>query len=343
MAEDLGMYMGILPVWASSILDCGHFDGDSAKKYVSFVVDRYKECPHIIWVNGGDIKGDRDLELFGELGKIFKKITPDNLVTFHPFGRNTSSTWFHHEEWLDFNMFQSGHRRYDQASLGTWDDNPISGEYFGEDSWKYVEKDYGLAPLKPTIDGEPSYENVPQGLHDPSQPSWQACDVRRYAYWSVFAGAMGHTYGHGSIMQFYNDLAAKGAYGLNVQWQDALHHDGSSHMTHLASLMNDINFTIGGQAEDLLVGPQKEKYDRIATFASDEYILCYLYNHQEFELNLSSYKDKKLEMYWFDPVTGTYSYIDQVSGLEKLKIKTPKKPGLDHDWVLYIEVNSEKK
>jgi hypothetical protein len=27
--------------------------------------------------------------------------------------------------------------------------------------------------------------------------------VRRYAYWSVFAGSCGHTYGHNAIMQFY--------------------------------------------------------------------------------------------------------------------------------------------
>lgn len=58
-----------------------------------------------------------------------------------------------------------------------------------------------MKPTKPVIDGEPSYENIPQGLHDPKEVLWKACDVRRYAYWSVFAGAFGHTYGNNSIMQ----------------------------------------------------------------------------------------------------------------------------------------------
>jgi hypothetical protein len=50
--------------------------------------------------------------------------------------------------WLDFNMFQSGHRRYDQ------DDTPGAK---GEANWRYVNEDYAKEPPKPTLDGEPSY------------------------------------------------------------------------------------------------------------------------------------------------------------------------------------------
>ena len=41
--------------------------------------------------------------------------------------------------------------------------------------------------MKPVLDGEPSYENIPQGLHHGTEPRGTAADVRRYAYWSVFA------------------------------------------------------------------------------------------------------------------------------------------------------------
>ena len=34
-----------------------------------------------------------------------------HLMTFHPPGGNSSSTWFHDEAWLDFNMRQNGHAR----------------------------------------------------------------------------------------------------------------------------------------------------------------------------------------------------------------------------------------
>ena len=46
-------------------------------------------------------------------------------------------------------------------------------------------------------------------------------DVRRYAYWSVFAGSFGHTYGHNSIMQFIKP-GVGGAYGAKKPWYDAL-------------------------------------------------------------------------------------------------------------------------
>ena len=96
--------------------------------------------------------------------------------------------------WLDFNMFQSGHRRYDQ------DDTPGAK---GEANWRYVNEDYAKEPPKPTLDGEPSYENIPQGLHDPKQPYWTDMECRRYAYWSVFAGSAGHTYGNNAVMQMH--------------------------------------------------------------------------------------------------------------------------------------------
>lgn len=102
-------------------------------------------------------------------------------------------------------MFQSGHRRYDQSSLGFWDDNNVSEDFYGEDNWRYVRRELARTPLRPVLDGEPSYENIPQGLHDFSQPLWKARDVRRYAYWSVFEGACGHTYGDNAIMQFYRE------------------------------------------------------------------------------------------------------------------------------------------
>ena len=70
-----------------------------------------------------------------------------------------------------------------------------------EDNWRFVERSMAMEPMKPVIDGEPVYEEIPHGLHDENELLWKDYDVRRYAYWSVFAGAFGHTYGHNSIMQ----------------------------------------------------------------------------------------------------------------------------------------------
>ena len=186
MADKLGLYMALLPSWGS-LLKNNLITSENVLVYGRFLAERLEKYSNIIWVLGGDIKADNYVEIYRKLGRYFKEKMPDKLITFHPFGRCASSMWFADDSWLDFNMFQSGHRRYDQCNLGAWDDtdNP---SYYGEDNWKYVKNDY-LVSNKPTLDAEPSYEWILQGLHDNTQPYWKAKQVRRYAYWSVKEGA----------------------------------------------------------------------------------------------------------------------------------------------------------
>jgi len=338
IAEDLGLYMGILPIWGSSIVKSGYVTMDNVEEYTTFVTERYANRPNIVWITGGDVRANVNREVFVKMGEIMKQVNPDYLVTYHPFGRTSSSIWLHEEKWLDFNMFQSGHRRYDQASLGAWDDNAVVEEYFGEDSWKYVLRDHSMSPMKPTLDGEPSYEKILQGLHDESQPYWEAPDVRRYAYWSVFAGAMGHTYGDNSIMQFYQDRSEKGAFGVTDLWQEALHHIGSAHMKHLVELMTSVDFTKGHPAEELLLSGQKEKYDRVSVFASEQFVFCYDYSGKGFELDLTPYKEKALEAYWFDPTTGVYSFFGDMTNQDILAVIPLNRPDGGNDWVLVVRI-----
>ena len=245
--------------------------------------------------------------------------------------------WFHNEPWLDFNMFQSGHRRYDQASLGAWDDNAIKEGFFGEDNWRYVDRDLGYLPKKPTVDGEPSYEWILQGLHVVTEPYWREWDVRRYAYWSVFEGSMGHTYGDNAIQQFYNDLTKKGAYGVREVWQEALHHAGSGQMGIMRRLMESVDYQNGHPAEELLLSGQKERYERIAVFAGADYVFAYDYLGGEFTLDLKPYTGKKLSAWWFDPADGVYSYLGDYTGKEQVCVKPINKQREDNDWVLVIK------
>ncbi len=335
MAEDMGLYMGLLPVWGSSIIKGGSLNMDNVDAYVKFFASRYKNCPNLVWILGGDVRGDVNEAVVDRMGELLKSLNPDKLIGYHPFGRTTSSRWHHNKAWLDFNMFQSGHRRYDQASLGAWDDNAVKEEYYGEDNWRYVLRDYQMLPPKPTIDGEPSYEHILQGLHDEMQPYWQTKDVRRYAYWSVFAGALGHTYGDNSVMQFYREEEGKGSFGVKDSWEVGLHHPGSSHMTHLYELISSIDFTKGRACEELLAGAQEEKYGYIAVFAGEDYILCYDYSGRPFSIKLDRYKDKKLEAYWFDPETGVRSYIKEIFHQDTF-VAIPPKKDKDSDFVLII-------
>ena len=153
LAEKYGIFMAMVPVWGSNVR-AGGLNREQAEIYATFLATRFKHKQNIIWLNGGDVKGSDSTEIWNTIGNTLREFDPNHLITFHPFGRHSSSLWFNDEPWLDFNMFQSGHRNYFQDT--------IAGElHFGPDNWKYVQHDLSLSPLKPTLDGEPSYEQIP--------------------------------------------------------------------------------------------------------------------------------------------------------------------------------------
>lgn len=198
LAESKGMYAALVPVWGSNV-GKGGVTREQAHIYGEWIANRYKNYSNIIWLNGGDINGADSTEVWQALGESIRRVDENHLMTFHPRGRTSSTEWFHNENWLDFNMFQSGHRTYEQGVSG-----PRQKEH-GEDNWRYIEEDWAMTPIKPVLDGEPSYENITHGLSKgQDSPRWTAADVRRYAYWSVFAGGAGFTYGENSVMQMLN-------------------------------------------------------------------------------------------------------------------------------------------
>ena len=340
MAEELGLYMALLPAWGS-VMQQGRLNEENIDRYITFLAQRYADAPNIIWLLGGDIRGDRCHDLYCREGRLLKQLNPDRLIGYHPFGRTSSSLWFHEEAWLDFNMFQSGHRRYDQVTLGAWDDNRLDAEtYFGEDNWRYVDRDLAREPHKPTVDGEPSYEQILQGLHDLSQPYWREWDVRRYAYWSVFQGAMGHTYGDNSIQQFFHTPTVPGSFGVRYVWQDALHHVGSEQMGILRELMESVDYQSGRPATELLLSPQGEKYHRISVFAGENFLFAYDYLGEAFTLSLAPYAGRQLTAHWFNPVSGRESFLADLTGQSSVTVKPVARFTPDNDWVLVIRTRA---
>lgn len=335
IAEELGIYFALLPTWGSNVKS-GCLNMDNIDAYIDFLLERYGLRPNVIWLVGGDVRGDCALELFSHMGHRLKGGSRDQLVGFHPFGRTSSSLWFHKENWLDFNMFQSGHRRYDQVTMNAWDDGGEREGIYGEDNWRYVRRDLARTPLKPVLDGEPSYEQILQGLHDETQPYWQAADVRRYAYWSVFSGACGHTYGDNAIMQFFNKKRdEKGAFGVRQDWKEAMHNPGCAQMVHLKQLMEKVNFQKGSSEDYLVLNGQDERYCHISVFTTEEDLLAYVYEPHAFALSLRKYEGE-LSAYWFNPENGISSYIGRVNGGKTQSFRPPVRLEGQSDWVLIL-------
>ena len=151
-AKELGLYIALLPTWGDKVSlryawakGPEIFTKENASIYGKFLGNRYKKSENIIWVLGGDRDADeRALEIWRSMafGIIEGVGSKDKcLMTFHPqpFENGSSSRWFHHDDWLDFNMLQTGHDKQ-------------------RNTFDQIAAEYALTPTKPVIDGEPTYE-----------------------------------------------------------------------------------------------------------------------------------------------------------------------------------------
>lgn len=327
-AEKRGIFVALVPSWGS-IVKAKQLNTSNVEQYTQWLARRYKNRSNIIWVVGGDIRGNVQTEVWETMGRTLKAEDPKHLVTFHPFGRTSSSQWFSKSEWLDFNMFQSGHRRYDQVEKGDANNSK------GEDNWRYVYEDLSVSPQRPTLDGEPSYEGIPQGLHDTLQARWQACDLRRYAYWSVFAGGCGFTYGNNSVMQFYTK--GKGAYGAKVPWTVALNDSGAGQMQHLKHLMLSKGFMQRSADSSIISGTIGLRYDYLACTRGKNGLMVYDYTGRPFQINGKKLGSKQLQYSWYDPRRGTYSPTTTINKQDVLDFDPPGETRNGNDWVLVLE------
>jgi hypothetical protein len=321
-AAGRGIYLALVPVWGG-VVKAAKTTPAQAKAYASFLAHRYKDKPNIIWMNGGDIKGADYEAVWNTIGATLKSEDPNHLVTFHPRGRASSSFWFQQQPWLDFNSVQSGHRTYAQD---TSRDDPR----YGEDNWRYIEADYKGAPARPVLDAEPSYEQIPHGLHDTSQPRWTADDVRRYAYWSVFAGACGFTYGDNSVMQMLRPTDKGSAYGARTPWFQAINDPGAGQMIHLKKLMLSRPY-FRRIPDQSLIADQGQRYDYVLATRGEDYAFIYTYTGRTFKINPFA---ANLTATWYNPRTGATTPLGVV---RSLSFDPPGEPHPGNDWVLILD------
>lgn len=306
-AEQNGIYIGMVAIWGSQV-QAGNINAEQAKAYGKFLAERYKNNPNIIWIIGGDIQGNIHPEVWDALATSIKSIDNKHLMTFHPRGRYTSAKWWSKASWMDFHTFQSGHRKYGQR-MGN-KDYPIP-DSTEEDNWMYVDSTWAYKPIKPVLDDEPSYEDIPKGLHDANEARWQDYDVRRYAYWSVFAGSCGRTYGHNAIMQMLKPgyPTGYGSDGTVKSWYQALEDPGYNQMQYLTDLMLSFPYFERVPDQSIIVGKNGVKYDRLIATRGKDYMLIYNYNSNVMKIDLRKISGKKKLLWWFNPSDGAISFI----------------------------------
>ena len=241
-AEQLGLHIGMLPTWGDKFntkwgVGPEIFTPENARTFGRFLGERYRNAP-VVWILGGD-RNPEDAEDRAIIRAMAEGLHAGDggrhLMTYHPQGGSQSWQWFHTDDWLDFNMFQSGHGRSDQPNYRT------------------TRAGYLLDPVKPVLDGEPRYEDIPVGF-DRNMGWFDAFDVRQAAYWSMLAGAFGHTYGNNNIWQMWaperNPILS-----ARTPWYEALDHAGATHMGYMRRLFASRPFLDLVPDQAVLAGP----------------------------------------------------------------------------------------
>jgi hypothetical protein len=324
-AESLGMFIGMVPTWGDKWnkkwgVGPEVFKPKNAETYGQWLGARYKDAPNIIWILGGDrpCENDAHKEIVRAMARGLAKGDGDrHLMTFHPTGGRTSSEYFHEDDWLDFNMHQTGHQ-----DRGSWDS---------------IRMDYNKPPVKPVVDGEPLYEDHPINF-DPLKFGFSSdWLVRRLAYWHLFAGSCGHTYGCHNIWQMYapgrNPISWAHHY-----WYESLDLWGACDMTHVKSLMLSRPYLTRIPDQFIVVSETGDGDARIqATRDSDgTYAFVYVPLGQPVTVNLEKLVGEKIKAWWYDPRHGTAQEIGVFDKKGNLEFKPPLQ-GKGNDWVLVLD------
>lgn len=327
-AAELGLVVGMLPTWGSywSSLrpDQVIFTPENARSFGEFLGKRYKDQP-LIWILGGDhnIHTSQERQIIEAMAEGLRSGDEgQHLITYHPRGPGLSSDYFHQADWLDFNMYQSSHAGHDH------------------DNGLYATHDRALQPSKPTLDGEPRYERIQAGFYFNGfnrLDRMDDADVRQAAYWSVLAGACGHTYGHNSVWQMYAP-DRKSLIGAVVPWYDALDHPGAFQMKHLRTLFEARSFSKLEPRQDIIKsGPGEGGAKVRAAMANDgSFALIYSPYGTPCSIDKSALTGHRFKEIWFDPRYGV-SYVLHSGDTKGIQTYTPPTSGRGQDWILIIE------
>lgn len=354
MAEEYGFYVLLLPVWGQLVVGenwSGEiFDktvtADNAYRYGKWIGERYRERENILWCLGGDRqpvhKGISYKDVWRRMAEgLAKGVTgrdaryneadpawKELLMTYHACYEqetgecSTLSYWDEEEQWISFVMLQSGH------GITPKNYELVRGEYCKEH-------------IRPVWDGEPAYELMPTSW-PPSDTFHGAWIVRKRAYWSLFAGAFGHTYGHASV---WCTISEKEVNQLSrCTWYEALEAQGAYEMKYLRNLMEQLSIMKYVPAQSIVKNTDRgeEQNDHIqACINSREQVFCaYLPSGGRIELereqleNEWNVKLEELSVWWYDPRCGTC----QKAGAASDQLTAPTE-GAEEDWVLILRRN----
>jgi hypothetical protein len=310
-ANRKGLYVALWAAWGSMVHDGPEvLDSSNGRAYGEFLGERYG-TKDVIFVMGGDRAsntGGNTPEVWSAVAEGIRSTARDRLISFHPWGEESSTEMFPNDSpVIDFNLIQGSHKKVSFEDLTT-----------------LIVEDYGRRPVKPVIDSEVFYEEHP--FNWDSSVGWKtAVHARGAAYYQVFSGAAGHTYGDGAVHQFW-EPGMDAPYEIRDPWYDAINHEGATQIRHLRSLILSRSYFDRVPDQDLVTSGT----GRATRSESGSWAMVYLPEGGSVGLDPSRLAGTPLEVTWFDPRTGESQPGAVPDG------ETFTAPD-DRDWVLLVD------
>jgi Tol biopolymer transport system component len=323
-ADELGLVIGMVPTWGDKWnKKWGEgpeiFTPENAAIYGEFLGKRYRDKP-IVWILGGDrpIENDRHRAIIRAMAEGLKKGDGGrHLMTLHPPGGHSSAEYFHNDNWLAFNMLQTGHG-------------------YNHNNYDRIARVYALKPAKPCLDAEPSYEDHPAEFNA-KNGYVNDYEVRKAAYWALFAGACGHTYGCHDIWQFL-DKTRKPITEARTPWRKALQLPGAKQMHYARALLESRPVLTRIPDQSLVTSDVGKGTDHIqATRGEDgSYAFIYSASGKTFTVDLDKLSGQEVRATWYDPRNGEAKVLGVFARGGK-RTFTPPSNGMGQDWVLILD------
>jgi Protein of unknown function (DUF4038)/Putative collagen-binding domain of a collagenase len=325
-ANQLGLIVGLLPTWGDKInkkwgVGPEVFTPENALIYGEYLGKRYKN-KGIVWILGGDRNPETEKH-FAIIRAIAEGLERGDgatkLMTYHPMGGSNSAGFFHKDKWLDINMFQSGHSA---KNIRTY---------------VMQRQNYSLFPVKPTLDGEPRYEDHPIDWK-PEKDYFNSHDVRQAAWWAALSGSCGHTYGNHNIWQFFDPNRNAPISLARTHWRRAMDHEGAFQVGFLKKLFESHPWPMLLPDLSILKGVNTEDtgYQIAALSDEEDFMFAYAPTGRPFKVDMSRFSATQLLAYWFNPRDGISIKIGEYTNQGTQDFK-PSIASETTDWVLVID------
>jgi len=363
-AEFYGFYVLLLPVWGQLVVGDNWLGQtfekivteENAYPYGQWIGERYRARKNILWCLGGDrqpihkgvdyknvwrrmaeglAKGLTGADLaYNQKDSRWKEI----MITYHSCHEmetgecSTMSYWDDGEAWISFIMLQSGHGAAPK-------------------NYALVTKEYQRENHMPVWDGEPAYEMMPTSFPDFTEfhGAWM---VRKRAYWSLFAGSFGHTYGHCSVWCSISEKEKNPM--CRMTWHEALGCEGAQQMRYLHDFIDATQVMLCIPRQDILPPISGEDVldlhlQACGTENGDTFYV-YFPSGGKTMLDVSSFGQHKAYLWWYSPRDGKF-YADAKNLTDKategnlqdghLEVSAPTE-GKEQDWVLIVKKENSR-